>query len=357
MKPYPANSLRILFVILAGILVLSGCDSITSYTAEEHIQRAKDFEAQGNVQGAVIELKNALQKAPANAESRLLLGHLYLELGDAVSAEKELNRAKDLGVTPAGIAAPLAKAMLQQGKFQELLEKVRVETGLPAADRAELHLARGQARLGLADLLQAQAEFAAALNVQPDSPLSWHGQALFAYAAGKWDEATQWNERVLTAAPDLAEAQALKGDLGLVSNDFESASVAYEAAVRINPRYAPYRVGLAIAQANTGKLREAEANLDMVLKDFPHDLTTNYQRAVVAFRLHEYEAAKTYIEKVLNDADPTHLPSHLLAAATHYALGQLEAANRHIQAFLARVPASVPATKLRAAIQLRMWKV
>jgi hypothetical protein len=41
---------------------LSGCDRTSNLTEQEHIERAKDFETQGDLKTSIIELKNAVQK-------------------------------------------------------------------------------------------------------------------------------------------------------------------------------------------------------------------------------------------------------------------------------------------------------
>src|SRR5208282_4355982 len=48
-------------VLIAALLALAGCDLTTG---QEHVQRASEFRAQGKLDSAVIELKNALQKNP-----------------------------------------------------------------------------------------------------------------------------------------------------------------------------------------------------------------------------------------------------------------------------------------------------
>jgi hypothetical protein len=45
--------------ILASLLAISACDQTKRYTDQEFVQRAKDFQAQGQLESAVIELKNA----------------------------------------------------------------------------------------------------------------------------------------------------------------------------------------------------------------------------------------------------------------------------------------------------------
>jgi len=63
----------------AASLMGAGCDRISQVTEQEHIQRAKNFENKGNLKGSIIELKNAIQNNPDNAQARLLLGQVYLK--------------------------------------------------------------------------------------------------------------------------------------------------------------------------------------------------------------------------------------------------------------------------------------
>jgi Tfp pilus assembly protein PilF len=65
----------------ATSISLYGCDSTANLTEQEHIQRAKDYEDKGNLNGSIVELKNAVQKNPDSPQARLLLGQVYLRSG------------------------------------------------------------------------------------------------------------------------------------------------------------------------------------------------------------------------------------------------------------------------------------
>src|SRR4051812_3780126 len=58
-------------------------------TPETLLASAKALLVQNDHRGAVIQLKNALQKRPNFPEARYLLGRSLLDSGDIVSAEKE----------------------------------------------------------------------------------------------------------------------------------------------------------------------------------------------------------------------------------------------------------------------------
>lgn len=352
MNKHPIN----LAIALAftAIFALTGCDNISRLTPEEHIARSKNFETNGELISAIIELKNAIEKNPQHVQARLLLGKTYLEIGDGVAAEKELDQALKLGVTKTSIMLPRANALLLQNKQSEALAQLADVAGLSASGLAELHVIRGKAYLGLGEQQQAENAFQQALSSQPDSTVAWQGQALMAYINQRWDEATRWNDKVLAQTPKTASAFGLRGDIALARNDAKSAEAAYESAVKLRPDYALYRIGLAIAQIHTGKYKTANSHLEIVLKQFPNNPTANYYRALSAYQLKDYEGAKKYAEISINTPSQGNLQGRFLAAAANYALGQMEAANKHVQFFLAKASSFEPARMLQAAIQFKM---
>jgi Tfp pilus assembly protein PilF len=107
-----ALAIALAFVSAGGF---SGCDRTASLSEQEHIQRAKDFEAKGDLKTSVIELKNAVQKNPDSAQARLLLGQIYLKTGQGAEAEKELLRAKSLGVSEGHDQAPSGRVVVAAG--------------------------------------------------------------------------------------------------------------------------------------------------------------------------------------------------------------------------------------------------
>ncbi|MEE8538145.1 MAG: hypothetical protein V3S71_09060 [Acidobacteriota bacterium] len=84
--------------LVVCLLVLLGvCDEVSGASSQAYFERAEAFRLEGNFRASTIELKNALQQDPQNASARLSLGMNYVELGDALAAEKELRRAHELG--------------------------------------------------------------------------------------------------------------------------------------------------------------------------------------------------------------------------------------------------------------------
>src|SRR5687768_17231030 len=91
------NALKIIIkttLVVMVCLAAGGCDTFTS--TETRLARAEKHIAVLDYRGALIELKNVLQKEPDNARAHLDLALVVLRLGNPSQAEQELKRALEL---------------------------------------------------------------------------------------------------------------------------------------------------------------------------------------------------------------------------------------------------------------------
>src|SRR5690606_31786356 len=125
----------------------------------------------------IVHLKNAVQDDPASAEARLLLGTAYLRVGDFPSAEKELEVALENGADAGQTLPPLGEALLRQGKFDELLDRLQPGDRAPEIETKILAL-RAYAHIGKQELDKAEALLRQAIALQPEAPQARLGLAL-----------------------------------------------------------------------------------------------------------------------------------------------------------------------------------
>src|SRR3569832_1980205 len=138
-----------LALVFASAVPLSGCDRSAHLSVEEHIERAKDFQSKGDTRASFLELKNAVQTDPNNAQARWLLGNAYLVLRLGGEAETQLDKAVKLGINPKSARIPVARAQLYQNKNQQKHNtQPAVDTEEPGILVQILDL-RGNALLGL----------------------------------------------------------------------------------------------------------------------------------------------------------------------------------------------------------------
>lgn len=334
-------------------LALAACGDAGGLSADDFVERAREYRLAGDLKASVIELKNALQKDPKSAKARWLLGQIYVDVGDGASAEKELARARDLGMEAKSIVKPLGRALLLQRKFQDVLDEVEVDPNDSPIGQASVLALRGHAELGLRRFAAAEATYREALDRDPAAVEAFIGLARSALAQGDIARAEEELGRALAEAPDDPYVVALKGDVAFVKGDYETSEAAYNQLLEDRPQNLGIRLGLARAQIGAGKLDEAIVNLDRVLKVVPNHLPGNYLRALAAFRAGDYETTKLHIEKVLSVASAD-LRSLLLGGAANYAVGELEQAKKRLSRFLADVPSNEYARRLLGATLLRL---
>ena len=133
---------RSLSAVLILVIGLSGC----APKGDALYTRAEQSLAKGNVQAAVIDLKNLLQDEPQNAQARALLGRALVASGDADAGAIELQKAKELGAPRSLTLVPDCQVMVAHGEYERVLAECQPEVG-DAADKADLRLVLGSASM------------------------------------------------------------------------------------------------------------------------------------------------------------------------------------------------------------------
>jgi len=329
-------------------LALPACDA--GPTAAEHVDRARAFVDKRDLSASVIELKNALQKEPENPQARLLLGKVYLDLGDGAGAEKELARAGRLGASDPDLPVTLARALLLERKYQEALDQLARAPADPPS--ARVLVLQGEAHLGLGRREESRAAFNRALETEPGLAAARLGLASLALAEGRTEDAEKQVTLALEKNPDDLRALLLRGELLLARRDLEGAEAAFAKALEVGgERNTTARLALARARLARGDLDGASAQVEQVRKHSPQEPLANYLRGAVAYQRKDMGGAQEALRDVLRVV-PDHLPSLLLLGTVDYAEGRLEQAEEHLSRYSAAVPDHMASRKLLAAVRL-----
>src|SRR5262252_5919759 len=162
----------IAFVVLTA---LAGCTQPPD--AYQMMSAAREYRQKGDNKSAAIQLQNVLQLNPSNGEARFLLGSIYNDLGDPLSAEKELRKALELDYDSAAVLPQIATSLLLQGRYKDVVEETE-----RAPNSAEVLVVRGTAQAVLGQVADADASFAKALKLEPGFAPALLGQAKLALA-------------------------------------------------------------------------------------------------------------------------------------------------------------------------------
>ena len=347
-----------LFACLALLVSSSwGADPRASKYYEDALTR---YEKQ-DLDGAIIQLKNALQVDNGMLTVHLLLGKALLENGEVAAAEVALLEALRLGVNRAEIAPLLGQSYLAQGKHKLLFEQPYFNlSGLPAVARRQVLLLRSAAAAELGNLREAQAAIEEARVIDPGAPEVWLAEVPFRIRALQFREARAAVERALALQPDSVDAWRQMASLAHAAGNLAEALDGYKRVIDVQPRNLEVRIaraGLFIDLGrNTDAARELETIRSLSRKEDPR---AAYLRALLAEREGKREDSRAALRDVTELIDPVPLdfiryrPQVLmLNGLAHFGLDQREKARVYLEAFH-RVQGNTAASKLLAQVYLK----
>lgn len=348
--PRHPTKLKITAAVLAGALLtggLAGCNQTQS--TEALLAEATAYQQKGDVKAALIQLKNAVANSPEDGEARLALGTLQLSSGDHASAEKELGRARTLGIPAERVLPLLGRTLAQQGKFKEVLELVTPEA---AAGSAPLLSLRGDALLGTGKPDDAKQAYEAALAANANSGDALMGLARLATVRGERDAALLYVDQAVAKDPKNPEVFIMQGTMLRAVNKPDEALRAYDKALALKPDHRAAHIEKAYIEIARGKFDAAKQEVTAAEKNAPGSLQVVYTRALLEFSQGKHSAAKDALAKILKVA-PEHYPSLLLSGATDLHLGATLQAEMQLSKYLGAYPNNLYARKLLAQAQLR----
>jgi len=334
-------------VVLIISLLVPGQVSSAVATVQDYLEDARTLMVKGEIDAAVLQLKNALLLKPDDAGALLLLGKVHLESGDAASAEKEITRARELGVDAAEWKPLLGKAYLLSGRNDELLKEVTPEEQYPANVRADILQLQGHAWLAKRQFQEADEKFRAVLALQPDRSEALLGRARVAYQQQEKGKAAEFIDEVLRHDPLSADAWMLKGGLLSIAGDQKGAVVAYQRALEIAPDMLAAHAAKAASHIDLGEYEPALAEIAAIRGQSPDSYLAHYLEARVYFQKQNLNQALTSIHDALSVA-PGYQPGQLLAGAIYYRKGQYLQAEEYFRPLWNAHPEDVRTAKLLA---------
>lgn len=355
MRPYfpriapLALSLALIFSSAAS---LSGCDRSAHLSVAEHIERAKDFQSKGNTRAGILELKNAVQKDPKNAEARWLLGNAYLDLRLGGEAEIQLEKAVQLGINPKSARIPIARAQLYQGNFQQILDTLAADDTEEPGILVQILDLRGNALLGLGKYPEGCPLFDRAIQTDKSFAPGYLGRARCEYSAGHADAAVASAKQATTLDPGHLESWYLLGDLYRAIKQPDEALAAYDHALAIKAEDFDAIAYKAMTLLSVNRMKEAEGEIKRLIGMRPQAPLAKYLKAYLYYQQGRNNDASSLLQQVLKD-DPGNVQANLLYGTINYATKNDEIALSSFNKVLSTT--ELPEARLLlAATQLRM---
>ncbi len=342
-----------LLKIVLLIVVFNGIFSIPGFaqTTNELISRADAAASQKKYRSALIDLKNASKQDPDNVEVRLKIIQLFVETGQGLQAEVELDKAQRLGARAADTAVFSAKAKLLLGNFDELTEDIDL-LDLPQTEIARLRAIQGHAFFEQRKFPQASRMFRRALLLSPTELEVELGQAKLFQLDGNRQKENQLILSLLKRHPHKADVLIVAGNFYRRDLQFERALELFERAGEIQPSNVNVWFGVVRSQIGKRNFNGAKIEIEKVLNSYPEHQVGNYLLSVIAFEQGDYNRARAAIDIVLK-GEKRNFEALKLLSIIQFQQKKYTGAEKNLTKYLKSNPDDVEAKKTLAAIYLK----
>jgi len=178
---------------------------------------------------AVIDLKSVLRNTPDNALARKLLGLALTANGEPEAAEKELQRALELGQPLSGFRVALAEARLATGQAELALDIADPDAAADDHEAFLLWLYRGDAQADLGEAADALRSYQQAEDLNIDKATALLRAVELYWGADELEVAKGYSETALQHDPANVDAHLT---LGAILLDMDNPQGAEETLTR-----------------------------------------------------------------------------------------------------------------------------
>lgn len=284
---------------LALALALAGCNDRDTLELERHKSLYASAERDGRWSAALAALKQAVALAPDDAGLRWQLGRLYLDLGVPDAAESHLRRAMDLGISASSVLPLVAKALVQMGKYDEVVALARPESlsadahALLAAEDALAHLLSGRPQ----EASESVAVAVAAAGGKLERVILV--KARLQIAQDQRELAVATVRGALASFPNDPELWALLADLERDAGNAAAADAAYSRAIELSKGGLALHVLRGRLRLDTGNLPGAEEDAAAVERLGPGTFQAYLLRGRLALQQGKGDAAVAALQSAM----------------------------------------------------------
>lgn len=331
-------------------LSLSGCSEKTS---EEHILAARQFVDAKDTKSAIVEYKNAIQKNPKDANARFELGKIYVEQKNYAAAEKELNRALDLGYEVSEVLPLLTLSYQETGSEVALSEVNHNADGLTPVKRAEVSYYKLEALLRLEKTAEARLLVDDVKSIDTVSVYKGLCLALGKTLDERYEEALQDVNALQKQAPLNKDVLIQQAGLNMYLRNLDSAIEAYQKYLDVAPEDKETKFILAAILMDNKRYEDASPLVDDLLAFSATHPLLNQFKGIIEVRKGSYAESLKHLETAIQNGRTDPL-ARLIAGFSAYEIKDYEAATRHLSMIASDLPASHAALRMLADSLLQL---
>jgi len=352
MTKHKTNKLikRTTLAVMLTSALLSGC---SEKSMESHLADARNYVSQQQVDAAIVEYKNAIQKGPNAAEPRFELGKLYLQKNNFAAAEKELNKAMELGYPVSQVIPLLSVAYQQSGAENALAEVDYRAEGMTAVESAEVGFYKLQALMQLGKTEEAKTLIADLSTLDTSSVYKGLIDSYTFVLDNDMEGALAATEALREQAPTNKDVLQQLAKIYLQSGEPAKAAEVYGVYVTHYPDDVTSKFAYASLLIEIRELDKAEPIVDGLLTLNENHPLLNTFKGIIESANENYANALEYLEIAVQNGRSDQVV-RLVAGFSAYQIQDFEAAQRHLTMVASSLPDNHPGLRMLADSMLQL---
>lgn len=271
-------------LVWGGLLALVAAGAAAAWPslrATTHLTTAYRALAAGNLEAAVHEAEAAQRVQPERAEVQYLLAVANRRSGQLDKFTVHLQRAAELGWSPADVARQQWLATAQRGDLADVKQQLFAAVQAGASDEAteEIYEAFAKGSLSTYQLQDAWMCLDIWLQWRPNAPAARVMRASIHEQLGDYDLACQDYRAALAVLPEHREARLRLGHALMIRRRYDEAQLEFQTLLAAAPDDVEALLGVAQGARLQGNLAEARRQLERALP-----LTLTAQQRGMALR-------------------------------------------------------------------------
>ncbi|BFT29113.1 hypothetical protein D210916BOD24_02890 [Alteromonas sp. D210916BOD_24] len=327
-----------------------GC---TEKSAESHLVDARAFVSQQQIDAAIVEYKNAIQKAPDSAEARAELGKLYIQKNNFIAAEKELNRALELGYPASEIIPILSLAYQQTGAENALMNIDHAAEGMTAVESAEVGFYKLQSLVRLNKPEEARALLTELSTLDTSSVYKGLIDSYTYILDNDLEGAVAATEQLREQAPSNRDVLQQLASLYLQQNESDKAIDVYSSYMKSYPEDIANKFTYAALLVQNQQLAKADPIVDELLKLNENHPLLNTFKGIIESAKGNFAKALEHLEVAVQNGRNDQVV-RLVAGFSAYQIQDFEAAQRHLTMVASSLPDNHPGLRMLADSMLQL---
>lgn len=340
-------------ITLAVCMALSISACSPKMTTEQYLAQAKEFSEKRDHSSAIIALKNAVKLNVKDPNVRYALGAAYLTQGNYFSAEKELEKAEELGSDNETLASELVQVKVKLNKFDYVYKIAEQSGSYSSAEQVIILTYAGIASIHQGKPEQAKEYIEQAISISDDSVYGNIGRAYLSHSGNNFQHGLATVDELLSGTPDFAEAILLKGYLLQASKQFDAAAKTFEQYSKLRPKDIQAIFFIAQNYVYAQSFDVAEPYVDLLLKMFEFNPLANQLKAEIEYSRESFKLAKDHAVTSFQQNDSFKL-SKIIAGMSAYKLGDYEQSYQYLVSVKDILPPEHLIRKIIIDLQLKL---